>query len=205
MGAIRVQVVLHTVDGVPANFVSNSFCFMGADPFGDKAAITTALKNFYSSFNTTYLSNAIAQNGHEAKYYDLPGVKPNYPLAEDVWNLTSAPTGGPLPSEIALCCTFHGARTPGFPQARRRGRIYLGPLGTVTNASNGRPSPAFITAAVTGLTGLKAAIDALASDTEWAVWSATNASPVDITGGWVDNAWDIQRRRGVEENARTVW
>jgi hypothetical protein len=177
---------------------------MGSNPLGDATAITNALKTFYSAFATSYLSNLLATNGHEVKYYDLPGVTPNYPVAEQTFNLTAVPAGTPLPSELAVVLSFQGARTPGFPQARRRGRIYLGPLGTGANTS-GRPTAALITAMATQAAAFKTTIDALASDTEWAIWSVANQAPVDITGGWIDNAFDVQRRRGVEETSRTTW
>lgn len=204
MGAIRAQVVLHTTDAVPENYLTNSWCFMGADPFADVAALETALTNFYSTwFN--YAGAGIAGGAiHDIKWYDLPGVTPNYPLRETVVNFGAAPTGAALPAEVSLVLSFQGARTPGFPQARRRGRIYLGTVQQTYN-SGGRPTASILTGMAAAATTLKTAVDALASDTEWAVWSVADQAPVDITNGWLDNAWDTQRRRGVVRTARTTW
>ncbi len=204
MAAIRAQVVLHTVDAVPANFVTNSFCFMGTDPGADTTGITTAIKDFYDDITSGYWSSVIAPSGHEVKYYDLPGTTPNYPIEEDTFALGFTPSGTPLPSEVALCLSFHGARTPGFPQARRRGRIYFGPLSSSANSS-GRPIAALVTAMANAATTFKANIEALGTGTEWAVWSVADQAPVDITGGWVDNVFDTQRRRGLVETSRTTW
>jgi len=204
MATIRAQVVLHTDDNTPANYVTNSFAFMGTDPGGDTTAITTALKDFYDDISAIYWSTELQQNGHEVKYYDLPGTPPNYPIEEDVWNFASAPNGTPLPQEVAVCLSFHGPRTPGFPQARRRGRIYLGTLGSGVNSS-GRPLAAYITQVTTAASTFKANIDAIASDTQWAVWSTVDQAPVAISGGWVDNVFDTQRRRGLLETSRTTW
>lgn len=204
MAAVRAQVILHTNDAFPANYVTNSLCFGGSDPIGDHTAITAAIRTFYGALGASNLSNSIATTGHEVKYYDLPGVKPNYPVIEDTFALPAAPSGSPLPSEVAICISFHGPRTPGFPQARRRGRIYIGPLGSGANTS-GRPSAGTITAFTVAATAFKTAIAALPSDTTWAVWSTVDQTAVDISAGWVDNAFDVQRRRGIEETSRTTW
>jgi len=204
MPAVRAQIILHTVDAFPANYVTNSIAFIGTDPVADATAITTHIKTFYDTWRNTYMSSAIAQNGHEVKFYDLPGVMPNYPVLETTFNLAAAPAATPLPSELAICVSFNGQRVPGFPQARRRGRIYCGPLGTNAN-SNGRPAAAFITAMTGAASAFKASIDGMASDTEWAIWSVADQTGVDIVGGWVDNCFDVQRRRGIEETSRTTW
>lgn len=204
MGTIRAQVILHTVDAFPANYVTNSWAFMGTDPIADSTALTSALRVFYNSWITTYMPSTIAQNGHEVKYYDLPGLTPNYPVLESTFNLASAPAGSPLPSELAICLSFQGARTPGLPQARRRGRVYVGPLAAGAQTS-GRPTAALTTILATAASTLKSTVDALAGDTEWAIWSVADQAPVDIVGGWVDNAFDVQRRRGLEETSRTTW
>lgn len=204
MGAMRAQVILHTVDNVPANYVTNSWAFMGADPSLDATAITTALATFYGTFAGLYYSPAIAQNGHEVKFYDLPGTPPNYPVTERTFNLGSATSGTQLPSELSVVLSIQAPRTPGFPQARRRGRLYLGPFNSTAN-SNGRPLTALMTSIANASQTFKTTIDGLASDTQWAVWSVADQAAVAITNGWIDNAWDVQRRRGVEDTQRTVW
>lgn len=204
MVTIRAQVILHTADNFAANYITNSFAFTGTDPVPVLSGITTAIKDFYDDLTPSSMSNVIAQNGHEIKYYDLPGPVPNYPIEEDVFNLASPWTGTPLPSEVALCLSFQGQRVPGFPQARRRGRVYLGPYSTTANSS-GRPSSTVITNVTTAAATLKSNILALGDDTVWSVWSVADQTGVPIDNGWVDNVWDTQRRRGVEETSRTTW
>lgn len=204
MATLRAQVVLHTTDNTPANYITNSWAFMGTNPFADTTAITAALKGFYDGITASYWSDDLAQNANEINYYDLPGTPPNYPVDQDVWNRASDPSGTPLPQECAICLSFQGARTPGFPQARRRGRVYLGPWGGTANSS-GRPTAALLTVIANAATAFKTAINAIASDTQWAVWSTTDQAPVPIVGGWVDNVWDTQRRRGLLETSRTTW
>jgi hypothetical protein len=40
---------------------------------------------------------------------------------------------------------------------------------------------------------------------KWAVYSTVNATGVEVTNGWVENAWDTQRRRGRIATVRTVF
>jgi len=40
---------------------------------------------------------------------------------------------------------------------------------------------------------------------DWVVYSPTNGNTVNVDNGWVDNAFDTQRRRGLAVTARTNW
>lgn len=205
MTNFRAQVILRTVDGILSNFVTNSWAF-STEPDGpaNTTAMTTALKDFYDDV-VTYLSPAIAQNGHSIKYTNLPGTPPNYPFDEDTFNLATAPAGSPLPREVSVVMSFQGLRTAGFPQNRRRGRIYLGPLDITANVS-GRPDPALITMLATAGATFKSNVEAIgAGDHSWTVWSSVDGDSVQIDNGWVDNAFDTQRRRGDEATSRTTF
>jgi hypothetical protein len=204
MPAIRAQVILKTVSNVPADYVTNSFCFDGADTHTSVTALTTALKNFYDQLRPHVGFSSIAQNLHEVKFYDLPGVKPNYPFATTTWNFGTAPVGNPYASECCVCLSFQGQKTPGFPQSRRRGRLYIGPCSDAI-ALAGRPVAATVTGVSTQAGLFKTAVSAITGDVKWAVWSVRDQLAVEITDGWVDNAWDIQRRRGILPTARTAF
>jgi hypothetical protein len=199
----RAQVTLRTVDALPANFITNTWSF-GSTTVGDHTAVTTALKDFYDDIPAASISSAVAQNGHTVQFYVLPGVQPNYPFAETTFNLASAPSGTPLPSEVAVCLSFQGTRQAGFPQARRRGRIYLGPLGSGI-VTAGRPSPTLRTNMANAALTFKAAIEAITGGIFWAVWSTADQLAVPVDNGWIDDAFDTQRRRGVEVTSRTTW
>ena len=196
--------ILHTVDAITENYVTNSWCFTDMLPGTDDAAIVTLLKDFYDDIAAAYWSNLIAQNGHEVKLYDLPGTVPNYPYFEGTFNMASAPSGQALPGEIALCLSFQGVRSAGFPQARRRGRVYIGPLSTACN-SGGRPIAAVMTAMGTAAATLRSQAAVISGTGGWAVWSVTDAAPVEVDNGWIDNAFDVQRRRGVDATSRTTF
>jgi hypothetical protein len=50
-----------------------------------------------------------------------------------------------------------------------------------------------------------AALTLAEAEVGWSVYSPTTGLFVPITGGWVDNAVDIQRRRGGAATARQTW
>lgn len=203
---VRAQVILHTVDALSANYLTNSWCFRTSDDPGsaDFLDYTNCFKDFYDDL-AGILGAPLAQNGHEVKYYDLEqAVPPNYPLAINNWNLASNPSTTGLPSEVAICLSFQGVKTPGFPQNRRRGRVYLGPIATSINTA-ARPSSGarsqICDAAATLCSNLKAAdAPGLLS-----VWSHVDNDAVEVNDGWVDDTFDTQRRRGVQSTSRTTW
>lgn len=190
--------------GVSEDAVSNSLCFKGTNPASDVTALTGFIKSFYDSINATCLPGEVATSGHIIKWTDLPGVKPNYPFDETIFNLAVGPSGATLPAECSIVLSFQGDKAAGFPQARRRGRIFIGPIDAAAN-STGRPSAGAITALSTAAATLKSNVLALAGDTQWAVWSPSDGAAVEITDGWVDNSFDTQRRRGIRTNSRTTW
>lgn len=202
--ATLVQITLKTVDAIPENFITNTFAVTGdVVDAGDYADLMACFKTFYDAIRGAIFPSTIAMNNHEFKLYIAGGPRPNYPIYENVWNLASAPSGNPLPSEVALCLSFAGLRVPGFAQARRRGRVYLGPCKDTLNSA-GRPVPASITAILAAAQVLRDDIEDVPSAGSWAVWSPTNGSAVALTDAWMDNAWDTQRSRGLIRTLKTT-
>jgi len=103
--------------------------------------------------------------------------------------------------------SFQGERTSGQSQARRRGRVYLGPFGSSAgDTTSGRPSSGLrggiITAAAAFGVQSQAAIEWV-----WGVISTAGPSMSfsEVKDGWVDDAWDTQRRRGEGATLRTTF
>lgn len=204
MSTARAQVILHTVDAFAANYVTNSWAIETGTSTDPGTDFTPAFDAFYTELQG-YFSPTIATAGHQIKWYDLPGPgQPNYPFDETVFSLGAAPSGTALPDELAICLSFQGVRTAGLPQARRRGRIYFGPLDQTAVTSN-RPSAGVIAALATAAINLQTAIQAAATGADLVIWSVANQSAVPVVDGWIDNAFDVQRRRGVEATSRTTW
>lgn len=204
MPTFRTQTILKSDNGIAADFITNTMAWVTAAPFGVTTDYTAAIKDFYDDI-TAQLSSDVAQNGHEIKYYDLPGPgAPNYPVAMDTFNLSTNPTGSPLPSEVSVVCSFQAPKTPGLPQSRRRGRIYIGPLNTGINSA-GRPGGSNLSSIASAMQTLQANMVAAAVPAELAVWSSVDQAAVICTDGWLDNAFDTQRRRGVSASSRTTF
>lgn len=206
MSNIRAQVILHTTDNLAANYITNSWAIRTTDIPGDSdfLTFTTCFKEFYDDISGI-LGGPIAQNGHEVKYYDLDfTTPPNYPLAENTFNLVAAVNSDGLPSEVALCLSFQGERVPGFPQARRRGRIYLGSLRSNVN-STGRPTSTARTTVANAAATLSSNLKALSNISQLGVWSRADGDFVAAVDGWIDDTFDTQRRRGVQRTSRTTW
>lgn len=200
----RIQVTLVTDDGIAENYFVNTFAHSSLiEDSTDQTTIGTSLATFYSAFAGSYLSSVLAQNNHIYKLYDLEAPMPNYPIFEGTFNLSGSPAGTPLPAEVAMCLSFQANRVSGQPQARRRGRIYLGPLSTAANTS-GRPAAALLTAMLNAGEALYDTWSGLNSFGNWAVWSPTNATAVEIDELYVDDAFDTQRSRGLARTAVTT-
>lgn len=199
-----MQVTIRTADNIPENFVTNQFATTdNISTPSDADLWRDAVNTFYDDVSGALFPSTIAQNGHIVKMYAAGGPTPNYPYYESTFDLSSAPSGGTLPSEVALCLSFQGVRTAGNPQARRRGRIYLGPLDTGVNSS-GRPSTTDITTILDAAEAFYDDVALITTAGVWAVWSPTDGQAVPLTEAWVDDAFDTQRSRGLGRTTRTV-
>lgn len=165
--------------------------------------ITTALTAFYNvcrNFQTTSLVTSLAT----LKFYNLADPKPRIPITTNSITLGAVSGGAPMASEVCVCLSYHAPYVSGVANARRRGRVYIGPLNSTQLDGSG-----FITTGCVG--GLKSAAQDLlnastaAADWEWAQYSSVSGVAAPVSNGWVDNAPDIQRRRGRAATVRTLW
>jgi hypothetical protein len=219
---MRAQVTIPLDDAVPENYIVNTLYFDGDDTLGVQpvedyhAAVETLLTNFYQAIDGVVLAPSVAANAL-VKIYDMRDPEERVPEHEFTIALTPA-AGIALPNEVALCLSFRAEYESGVNPQRRRGRIYLGPVSsdTVTTvAGQSRPLGSVQTA-------VAAAADAMADgelinigDPErvrWSIYSPTTDATQDIglafndvIGGWVDNAYDTQRRRGPAPTSRATF
>lgn len=200
MTHVLCQTVLWMDSLLPEDYAINTWHLdvNSVDPVDGATEFFADITTFFLAIDT-YLSRQL-EGTMAFRAYDMSEPEPRVPIYINGSALT--PGSGQLPSEVALCMSFQGVRVSGENQARRRGRVYLGPLGiTVTG---GRPDS-------TAITAIAAAGGQLLSDSDnatnytWSVYSATDDLLVAVNNGWVDNAFDTQRRRGISPTSRVTF
>ena len=202
MALNRALVTLATKDANPANFATNSWYFDdNEDPGTNLPLIAAELATNYNDMRS-HFGNTIATNGHQIEFYKLSDPKPRVPVYVHNWNFTGATHSGSMPQEVAMVLSFQADKVSGLPQARRRGRVYFGPLGGAAEAS-GRPGTTLLSAVVAF--GAALLSESNLADWTWVVYSTVNNGGAPVTNGWVDNSFDTQRRRGLEWTARTTF
>lgn len=204
----RVLAVLESGTGVPADSMTNTWYFEG--DFDDQGwgNVFDMLEDFYQDVGPNYSDEAFS-GSVELKGYLMEDPLPRSPDETRTFGF-SASTTETLPAEVALVMSFKAAPESGSSPARRRGRVYLGPFG-VGGTEEGRPASTLISAVATAGGELLAASNA-SINFKWVVYSPrTNASEplansfFDVVEGWIDDAWDTQRRRGWDPSTRTTF
>lgn len=194
--------------GIPEDVYVNNFCFLADDAKVTAADdISAALIDFYDGANPNFVLNSYLHRTvtdlMTFKIYKLSDLKPREPVVRTFTTTVTRQSGPDLPEECAVCLSFSAAAPH---TARRRGRIYFGPL--VIQATNQDPT--------SGLTMVKPALQAdlaaaavrLANhvDAGWLIHSNIGAGTFSaVETGWVDNAFDTQRRRGQKATSRFTW
>lgn len=202
MGFYTLQQTIATADNTAANYATNTWHFE-AEVAQDITNAQAAIQTFYASLSDRF-SNLVRTNNHPWKIYDDTDPEPRAPIEEGSWNFSSVAGGNPLPTEISLVMSFQGEKVSGVPQARRRGRIYLPFIGSGQNGSDGRPSSTLIADVVAAGDALLTASNNAAGWT-WLVFSRVAPGYTAVTNGWVDNEWDVQRRRGRLATSRSTF
>lgn len=213
MSLIRCQVQFKGRSNLPEDRFVNTFHFQGT-PGASYSTIASALASFYNDSTGSppgpiaqYMSEWILRDQAEFRFYDMTQGEPRTPTVIN-WVLgprTESTFVQDLPEECAVVCSFAGSAPV---TARRRGRIYLGPLNTLSKSDATLTAPSrvdtwFLNALTTRSAALRTTLDAAGID--WVVWSPTNQSSVPVVSGWADNAFDTQRRRGPKPSTRTTW
>lgn len=196
------MVLLENVSGKPEDRFVNTFHFQAGD---DPGQIVGALRNFYNAGSgggiAQFLSSNISRTSGACriKVYDLADPKPRAPIMDDGLDLTASSGTANLPNELAACMSFYGTRN--LP--RQRGRVYLGPFATLAlEQASGNAADELISGTVCSYVIAAGASLINSVDTHWVVHSPTGNADHLVTAGWIDKAWDIQRRRGAVSQVR---
>lgn len=187
--------------GNPRDVTVNTWAFesnSGSPVEAEWLDIGAALAAFYSELEGWY--SEVVSGEAQIAIYDIDAEPPRTPLFENT-SYFDLGGGDPLPEEVAVCVSFRGVFVSGSPKGRRRGRIYLGPL----------QSNVVIYDSVTAKTGVSSAFQTVCSDAVQAlqdgldgtgvlhsVWSRADDELYNVVEYWMDNAFDTQRRRGMD-------
>lgn len=218
MTVLRAQVIIPRDNALPADACINTWHFqttLTATPSEGSEAAFTQLETFYQIVDTFLAS----YNGTTVtvKIYDLSDDPPRVPINEDTFTIAPA-SGAALPAEVAAVLSFRGELASGTSPARRRGRIFLGPLDDAVIEYD-TPDER-LTASIRGtVVGAAEAMvtTGLTADGFWVVFSPTLAGPppwssatledssVRVLAGYMDNACDTVRSRGALPSARSTF
>lgn len=170
---------------------------------GILGAVTAAVRQFYDDCGAL-LASDINEAAVRMKHYRMSDPEPRTPVRDTVENIGSVGTGNTA-HELAAVLSFRAAFASGVNPARRRGRIFLGPLSsTVIDSGTGLLTTGTLTVMAAAATTLVTASLA-AVDWSWVVYSQAANQMNAVLQGHVDNAPDVQRRRGETATVRTVW
>lgn len=209
MAIIRAVARLPYFTGIPEDVATNTFYYetLGSPNPATRAAIMDGVSSFYDTvvvgaavgaYMAAYVSRAA--DACEVELYDLTDPLPRQPIDRSTFTMPAATGTSNLAAETAVCLSFRGLYVSGQPNARRRGRVFIGPLsGAAVTAATASTFPSPLGAFVTDL--LDGAFDFLATipDVEgatWSVYSPSDGVARPVVEAWVDNAFDTQRRRG---------
>lgn len=188
MAPVDVQVVHKTTTNRPEDYFVNTLHFDGVAGTAGWGDLAGAIHAAYQSHVDGFLNSMII--GRIVKVYTA-GRNPAGPDYEE--SFAAAGTGGIGPTEVALCLSFYAD----YNQPRRRGRLYLGPIGGDLGE---RPSPALMDSVIDFGQALQDI--GVGPQYAWQVASRVTGERASVTDWWVDNAWDTQRRRGLRPTDR---
>lgn len=206
MPLYRTQVVLSGSSTAPEDVFVNTYWFNSIQPNKEAqlAVVAPAFDDLYSGFAS--FMNGYLRSPFQVKVYNMADGEPREPATADI----SWPGGGTtgisnLPFELAVCVSFHGA--PPF-SPRRRGRVYIGPLNT-KSLESGAAINALHDSTCWGNSfniQLGAGFEQFRTSSAGGDWVVHGkGGDVPIIGGWIDDAYDIQRRRGQDATRRMIW
>lgn len=229
MTITKVVYTLNKKSGLPADVVQGSLYFdRGTAPGpSDYDALQAVFNGWWNTLasGATYKPSEYLQSSvqtgsgvHSLKFYTVPAARATLgsPVATRSMTVTTVDTGPALPAEIAVCLSYQRAygsdvefATGGTrPRSRDRGRLFLGPLTTRSEVLTTTTNEVRLNQLCADDLAIAAkhwfGAQALASSWVWVQFSPTEWSWDAVTQCWVDNAYDVQRRRGVLATYRNI-
>lgn len=212
MARCIAQVALDRKNHLPEDVIVNTWHFESDGSFdSEQEELGSRLASFYIAMADTW-SGVLAGTG-TISMYDYDDAKPRVPVYTLPFNFGTLADA--MPSEVCICLSMTADVASGEIKARRRGRVYLGPLGrnvstfAAGETADGRPPTATLTGILDrastmargSLGSFRLAVFSPATKTQG---GTDDEAWNDVTSLWVDNAFDIQRRRGARPTAKTI-
>lgn len=195
MTLIRAQVWMVGDSTLPRDRAINVLHFNRRDAAGALAPVDwTALATDLGAIFQTNWTGATPAREIGVRLYNLDDPEPRAPHAENIRNALAAPASS-IPRELAVCLSFYSERN--IP--RNRGRIYLPFFARGLTSVGLRPGPSERSqgiAIANGLSGLGGV------DVDWCVLSRVDNVMRKVSNAWVDDEWDIIRKRGLRATTR---
>lgn len=213
----QVQVTQKYFTNVPEDVITNTWHFdhpVGAPNTTDFVNLKNRLTTFYNNAHSPTAGGQWAPWINLAlgtiKIYDVADPQPRAPKYTSAMSLTAGTNqvaSSATPPETAICLSYQADVVSGVPQARRRGRIFLGGWGGPNANGTSSAFPIISAALCSQICSCAAALLAgvAADGWIWIVHSGTVAGNSIVSNGWVDNATDTQRRRGQAPSLRQVF
>ena len=195
MALHQFQVRLYGTSGLPEDVFENVLWYEVNAP-DTVQGTCNELRDLYVGSGAGQAVMIGGYNKVEVRAYAASGGQPV--ASAGPTSLTARSPG--QPNEMAVCLSYAASDDPQASSARRRGRIYIGPI--VGGNTNGRPSPTVLTQVLAF--GQSLAAVGTAGNTTWKLYSRTDGVSAKIESIWVDDAWDVQRRRGLKPSSRQV-
>lgn len=199
------QVELASVSNVAKDSVVNTFAFRAVDPNATFTNLCNGIASLYQSLDA-YMGSSLngTANAHTVKLYHLIEPEPRPPVHTQRFSAGSALK--PYPAEVALCLSFAADAPSGSRPARRRGRIFLGPMAE----NSGVLVDGYIRPTGVVKDGCAVALEAFGLGAavlgwQWCVWSRADNTLFPVVRGWINDEFDTQRRRGPEVTSRRSW
>jgi len=219
---VLATVRLPYTTGLPDDVAINTFAFHSDETtWTTTADLTDAIVAFYNATqsNTNEVSGMISEvvsrttSACSVSLAEIIDAGPTVDIGPveyiDTFTLGAAGQGSTtvsLPLEVSVVSSFRNVSGTG-PVARRRGRIFLGPL-DISTLDTGGPYPLVqvgTTAALAEATETLAGSAWGVDNFQLSVWSRANGSLQPVEAGFVNNEFDTQRRRAADATARTSW
>lgn len=213
---LRAVVTLPYTSGLPEDVVTNTFHFTTQTVPPSGGELTTLMDQLEGFYNTStgvagdqisgFLGDLVSRAAAACtiEIFNLADAEPRIAIAARQWTLGAADAATNTAPEVALCLSFQAPLQSGIPQARRRGRVYIGPFIQSVVGATGRPGSNLINSLVAAGNGMLDALQ-VAGGPRWVVYSRLNNAAYEITNGWVDNEFDTMRSRGRKPTTRTTF